>query len=49
MQVAGLLYNEQEAKEVQFILNVCKLENRIHFIVRKEKLTDLLKKEYRKF
>jgi hypothetical protein len=45
MHVAGLLSNEQEAKEVQFILNVCKLEKRIHFIVRKEKLKELLKKE----
>ena len=45
MLVAGLLSNKQEAREVQFIANICKVEYRIHYIARKARIDQLLKNE----
>lgn len=45
MLVIGLLSTEQEVEEIKYIAKVCTLEDRIHFIVRMEKLKELLKKE----
>jgi hypothetical protein len=45
MLVAGLLSNKQEAREVQFIANVCKVECRIHYIARRARINQLLQSE----
>jgi hypothetical protein len=33
MIVIGLLSTEEEAQEIQFIANICTIENRIRYIV----------------
>ena len=45
MLVVGLLGTEQEANEIMNIAKICTLEDRIHFLVRMQKIKDLLKKE----
>ncbi len=45
MIIIGLLSSKQEANEIKNIAKVCALEGRIHFIVRMQKLKDLLKNE----
>lgn len=45
MLVVGLLSSKQEVDELKYIAKVCTLENRIHFIVRMQKLKEMLKKE----
>ena len=45
MLVVGLLSTKQEAEEIKYIAKICSLEDRIHFIVRMQKLKEILKKE----
>jgi len=45
MHIIGLLSTKQEVEEIKYIANVCKCEDRIHYLIRMEKLKDLLKKE----
>jgi len=45
MMVVGLLSSKQEVEEIQYISKVCSLEDRIHFIVRMQKIKDMLKKQ----
>jgi len=45
MLVVGLLGTEQEVNELMYIAKICTLEDRIHFIVRMQKVKELLKKE----
>ena len=45
MFIIGLLSTKQEVEEIKFIANVCKCEDRIHYLIRMEKLKDMLKKE----
>jgi len=45
MLIVGLLSSEQEVEEIKYIVKVCSLEDRIHFIVRMQKLKDIIKKE----
>lgn len=45
MLVVGLLSTKQEVDEIKYIVKVCTLEDRIHFIVRMQKLKEILKKE----
>jgi len=45
MLVIGLLSTKEEVDEIKYIANVCSLEDRIHFIVRMQKLKDMLRKE----
>ena len=45
MLVVGLLSSKQEAEEIKYIARVCDVEDRIHFVVRMQKLKDILKKE----
>jgi len=45
MLVVGLLSSQQEAEEIKYIAKVCTLEDRIHFIVRMQKIKELLKQE----
>ena len=45
MLVVGLLSSQNEANEIKDIAKICELENRIRFIVRMQKIKDLLKQE----
>ena len=45
MLVVGLLSTKEEVEEIKYIAKVCALEDRIHFVVRMQKLKDILKKE----
>jgi len=45
MIVIGLLSSQQEAEEIKYIAKVCTLEDRIHFLVRMNRLKEMLKKE----
>jgi len=45
MLVIGLLSTEQEVEEIKYIAKICSLEDRIHFVVRMQKIKELLKKE----
>jgi len=45
MNVAGLLSSQQEANEIQYIARICTLKNRIHFLVKTQKIKELLEKE----
>ena len=45
MRVAGLLSDNREAKEIEFISKICVLKDRIHFLVRREQLKKLLDQE----
>jgi len=43
--VIGLLSTKQEVEEIKYIAKVCTLEDRIHFLVRMQRLKEMLKKE----
>lgn len=45
MLVVGLLSSEQEISDIKYIANICEIEDRIHFIVRMEKIKKMLKNE----
>lgn len=45
MLIVGLLSSKQEAEEIKYIAKICTLEDRIHFLVRMQKLKDIMKKE----
>ena len=45
MLVIGLLSTEQEVEEIKYIAKICSLEDRIHFVVRMQRIKELLKKE----
>ena len=45
MLVVGLLSSQKEADEIKFIAKVCSIEDRIHFLVRMNKLKELIKQE----
>jgi hypothetical protein len=45
MKIAGLLSSQSEVQEVQFIASVSTIRERIHYIIRKEKIKQLLKQE----
>lgn len=47
MKVAGLLSDATEAQEVEFISKICILKDRIHFLIRKDRLKKLLDQEKR--
>lgn len=43
MLVVGLLSSQQEANEIKYIAKICAVEDRIRFIVRMQKIQDMLK------
>ena len=43
MIIAGLLSSQQEAEEIKHIAKICELENRIHFLIRLQKIREMLK------
>jgi hypothetical protein len=45
MIVIGLLSTKQEVDELQFISKICDVEDRIHFVVRMQRIKELLKKD----
>ena len=42
MLVVGLLSTKQEVQEIQQIAKICALEDRVRFIVRKQKIKEML-------
>ena len=45
MIVIGLLSSKQEVDEIKYIAKVCDVENRIHFVVRMQRIKELLKND----
>jgi len=45
MLIIGLLSSKQEAQEIKNIAKVCAIEDRIHFVVRMQKIKEMLKEE----
>ncbi|MEA2056004.1 MAG: hypothetical protein U9O49_04165 [Candidatus Thermoplasmatota archaeon] len=45
MLVVGLFSSKDEVEEMKHIAKICDLEGRIHFVVRMQKLKELLKRE----
>jgi hypothetical protein len=45
MRVAGLLSSQQEANEIQYIARICTLKDRIRFLVKTQKIKELLRRE----
>jgi hypothetical protein len=45
MLIIGLLSTEQEVDEIKYIAKICTLEDRIHFLVRMQRVRELLKME----
>ena len=45
MLIVGLLSTKQEVEEIKYIAKICTLEDRIRFIVRTQKIKEMLKKE----
>ena len=48
MLVVGLLSNKQEVEEIKYIAKVCEIENRIRFVVRMQKIKEMLKNDEHK-
>ncbi|MDG6229475.1 MAG: hypothetical protein QCH96_05870 [Candidatus Thermoplasmatota archaeon] len=47
MIVAGLLSTQSEVQEIQFIITVCTVRDRIRLVARKEAIKKLLQQEKR--
>jgi hypothetical protein len=45
MLVVGLLSTEQEAEELKYIAGICDIEDRVHFLVRMQRIKEMLKNE----
>jgi len=45
MIIIGLLSTQEEVEEIKYIAKVCSMEDRIHFIVRIQRLKEILQKE----
>lgn len=45
MLIIGLLSTEEEVEEIKYVAKVCMLEDRIHFLVRMERLKEMLRRE----
>jgi len=45
MMVIGLLSTKQEVEEIQYISKICDVEDRIHFVVRMQRIREMLKKD----
>lgn len=48
MLVIGLLSSQEEANEIKYIAKICAIEDRIHFVVRMEKIKQMLKDQPKK-
>jgi hypothetical protein len=48
MLVVGLLSSQEEANEIKYIAKICAIEDRIHFVVRMEKIKQMLKDQPKK-
>jgi len=42
MIIVGLISSKNEAEEIRFIAQVCKIEERIHYLARKEAIRRLI-------
>lgn len=44
MKIIGLLSSQHEAEEIKKIAKICAIEDRIHFLVRMDKVKRLIRK-----
>jgi len=42
MIIVGLISTRREAEELQFIAQICKIEERVHYLARKEAIRRLM-------
>lgn len=45
MIIVGLLSSKQEVQEIKYIAQICKVEDRIHFIIRMKRIKEMIQKE----
>ena len=45
MIIAGLLSSQNEVKEIQYIVKIFSVKNRVRLIVKKEEIKELFRKE----
>lgn len=45
MLIVGLLSTQQEAEELRFIAKICDIEDRVRFLVRMQRIKEMLKNE----
>ena len=45
MLIVGLLSSKQEAEEIKYIAKICEVEDRIRFVVRMQKIKEMLKND----
>lgn len=45
MLIVGLLSSKQEAEEIKYIAKICDVEDRIRFVVRMQKIKEMLKND----
>jgi len=45
MLIVGLLSSKQEAEEIKYIAKICDVEGRIRFVVRMQKIKEMLKND----
>ena len=45
MKIAGLLSSQNEALEIQYIARIISVKHRISYIIRRQEIRELLKKE----
>ena len=45
MLIVGLLSSKQEAEEIKYIAKVCDVEDRIRFVVRMQRIKEMLKND----
>jgi hypothetical protein len=45
MLIVGLLSSEQEAEEIKYIAKICDVEDRIRFVVRMQRMKEMLKND----
>ena len=47
MIIIGLLSTEEEAREIQYIANICVIENRIRHLIHVERVKQLVREQNR--
>ena len=45
MLIVGLLSTQQEAEELRYIAKICDIEDRVRFLVRMQRIKEMLKNE----
>ncbi|MEF8848057.1 MAG: hypothetical protein V5A68_02880 [Candidatus Thermoplasmatota archaeon] len=48
MLIVGLLSTKDEIREIKYIASICSIEKRVHFIVKMQKIRDLVNEKKEK-